>query len=106
MAAAPSLRISTRSTASMGTRAARSTKLEPSSVCAADRTCRLPLSKTSVDATPSPAQIDVGGTDSEVLRQIVRVVFRACVDCQDADEVANVPEPGIQQRLVIVERER
>ena len=38
MADAPSWRISTRSTASIGSNAAKSTKLAPSSVCTAETT--------------------------------------------------------------------
>ena len=57
MADAPALRISTLSTASIGTSAARSTKLAPSSVGAADSTCRLPFKSTSVDATPNPRRL-------------------------------------------------
>ena len=56
-AEAPSFKISTRSTASIGTSAARSTKLDPSSVCTADGTCRLPFSSTRVGATPSPRRL-------------------------------------------------
>ena len=57
MAEAPSFRISTRSMAAMGTSAAKSTKLAPSSVCTDESTCRLPFKSTSVEATPKPRRL-------------------------------------------------
>ena len=49
-----------------------------------------------------PAQINVGGADRVVLGQVIGVVFRAGVDGEHADQVANVPEPGVEQGLPVV----
>ena len=53
-----------------------------------------------------PAQVDVGGTDREVLGQVVGVVLSAGVDRQNPDQVTDVLEPGIEQIVAFVARQR
>ena len=102
MAVAPSLRISTRSIANMGNECSKIH--EAGTVIRLHRGQNLstPVEQYQRGGDAESTQVHVGGSNREVLGEVVGVVLRPGIDRQDADQVADVLEAGVEQILSLV----